>query len=50
MLTCEKAQRNGVQGGRKPQNAMSLCYADTNLPDLLGRPSLCPAVRASAVK
>ena len=26
--------------GREPPDVMSLCYADTSLPDLLGRPSL----------
>ena len=29
-----------VEGGREPPDAMSLHYADTSLPDLLGRPSL----------
>jgi len=33
-----------VPGGREPPEAMSLHYADTSLPDLLGRTSLSYAV------
>ena len=39
-----------VWWGREPPDAMSLCYADTSLPDLQGRPSLRHAVRASAIQ
>ena len=31
--------RDDHTGGREPPDAMSHCYADTSLPDLLGRPS-----------
>ena len=34
---------------REPPGSMSLRYADTSLPDLLGRTNLCHAVRATAV-
>ena len=39
-----------VQGGREPPDAMSLRYADTSLPDLLGRPRLHYANQASAMQ
>ena len=35
--------------GREPPDAMSLRFVDTSLKDLLGRPSLLHAVRASAI-
>ena len=41
--------RDNHTGGREPSDAMSL-YADTSLPDLLGRPSLHYADRASAMQ
>ena len=37
-------------GGREPPDAMSLRYADTSLPDLLGRLSLHYAYQASAMQ
>ena len=39
-----------VRVGREPPDAMSLRYADTSLPDLLGRPSLHYADQASALQ
>ena len=39
-----------VQRGREPPDAMSLHYADTSLPDLLGRSSLNYADQASAMQ
>ena len=39
-----KKRLNLTRGGREPRDAMSLRYADTSLPDLLGRPSLRYAV------
>ena len=36
--------------GREPQDALSLPFADRSLPDLLGRPSLHFADRASAMQ
>ena len=35
---------------REPPDAMSLCYADTSLPDLLDRPSLHYTDQASAMQ
>ena len=39
-----------VEGGREPPDAMSLHYADTSLPDLLGRSSLNYADQAPAMQ
>ena len=40
---------NLVARGREPRDAMSLHYADTSLPDFLGRPSLHNAEQASVM-
>ena len=39
-----------VRRGREPPGAMSLCYVDTSLPDLPGRPSLHYADQATTMQ
>ena len=39
-----------LQRGKETLDAMTLCYADTSLPDMLGRPSLHYADQAYAMQ